>query len=208
MSEIELKREAIRVLKSLERMGEKEFVPSIGPVKGKILASIICKHKAKTALEIGTLAGYSAILIASLLSNDVNRKKAVVTTIEIDKKIASVAMKNVQKAGFSDKIEIIVGDALEAIPKLDQKFDLLFLDAAKDEYLRYLKMAEQKNLHKGSIIVADNVGVSEKEMLDYLEYVRNSGFYESKTIETELEFTPDVKDAIEMSVKKYEQVLD
>ena len=162
---------------------------------------ILGKNKAKTALEIGTLAGYSAILIASLLSNHVNRKKAVVTTIEIDKKIASVAMNNVQKAGFSDKIEIIVGDALEAIPKLDQKFDLLFLDAAKDEYLRYLKMAEQKNLHKGSIIVADNVGVSEKEMLDYLEYVRNSGYYKSETIETELEFTPGVKDAIEMSIK-------
>jgi predicted O-methyltransferase YrrM len=196
-----MKREVIRVLKSLERMGEKEFVPSIGPVKGKILVKIIRKHKAKTALEIGTLSGYSAILIASLLPNDGSRKKAVVTTIEIDKKIASVAMKNVQKAGFSDKIDIIIGDALETIPKLDQKFDLLFLDAAKDEYLRYLKLAEQKNLHKGSIVVADNVGVSEKQMLDYLEYVRNSGFYKSKTIETELEFTPGVKDAIEMSIK-------
>ena len=200
-SEIKLKREVIRVLKSLERMGEKEFVPSIGPVKGKILSKIIRKHKAKTALEIGTLAGYSAILIASLLPNDDTRKKAVVTTIEIDKKTASIAMKNVQKAGFSDKIEIIIGDALEAIPKLDHKFDLLFLDAAKDEYLRYLKLAEQKNLHKNSIVVADNVGVSEQQMLDYLEYVRNSGFYKSKTIETELEFTPDVKDAIEMSIK-------
>ena len=201
-SEIKLKREVIRVLKSLERMGEKEFVPSIGPVKGKILSKIIRKHKAKTALEIGTLAGYSAILIASLLPNDESRKKAVVTTIEIDKKTASIAMKNVQKAGFSDKIEIIIGDALEAIPKLDHKFDLLFLDAAKDEYLRYLKLAEQKNLHKGSIVVADNVGVSEKQMLDYLEYVRNSGFYKSKTIETELEYTPGVKDAIEISIKK------
>ena len=201
-SEIKLKREVIRVLKSLERMGEKEFVPSIGPVKGKILSKIIRKHKAKTALEIGTLAGYSAILIASLLPNDESRKKAVVTTIEIDKKTASIAMKNVQKAGFSDKIEIIIGDALEAIPKLDHKFDLLFLDAAKDEYLRYLKLAEQKNLHKNSIVVADNVGVSEQQMLDYLEYVRNSGFYKSKTIETELEYTPGVKDAIEMSIKK------
>jgi predicted O-methyltransferase YrrM len=201
-SEIKLKREVIRVLKSLERMGEKEFVPSIGPVKGKILSKIIRKHKAKTALEIGTLAGYSAILIASLLPNDESRKKAVVTTIEIDKKTASIAMKNVQKAGFSDKIEIIIGDALEAIPKLDHKFDLLFLDAAKDEYLRYLKLAEQKNLHKNSIVVADNVGVSEQQMLDYLEYVRNSGFYMSKTIETELEYTPGVKDAIEMSIKK------
>jgi predicted O-methyltransferase YrrM len=192
----------IRVLKSLERMGEREFVPSIGPVKGKILSKIIRKHKAKTALEIGTLAGYSAILIASLLPNDESRKKAVVTTIEIDKKTASIAMKNVQKAGFSDKIEIIIGDALEAIPKLDHKFDLLFLDAAKDEYLRYLKLAEQKNLHKNSIVVADNAGVSEQQMLDYLEYVRNSGFYMSKTIETELEYTPGVKDAIEMSIKK------
>ena len=53
----------IRVLKALERMGEKEFVPSIGPVKGKILAKIIRKYKSKTALEIGTLSGYSAILI-------------------------------------------------------------------------------------------------------------------------------------------------
>ena len=196
-----MKREVIRVLKSLERMGQKEFVPSIGPVKGKILAKIIRKYKAKTALEIGTLSGYSAILIASLLLDGGSRKKAVVTTIEIDKKIASVAMKNVHKAGFSDKIEIIIGDALEIIPKLDHKYDLLFLDAAKDEYLRYLKLAEQKNLHKGSIIVADNVGVSEKEMLDYLEYVRNSGYYMSETIETELEFTPGVKDAIEMSIK-------
>jgi predicted O-methyltransferase YrrM len=201
-SEIKLKREVIRVLKSLERMGEREFVPSIGPVKGKILSKIIRKHKAKTALEIGTLAGYSAILIASLLPNDESRKKAVVTTIEIDKKTASIAMKNVQKAGFSDKIEIIIGDALEAIPKLDHKFDLLFLDAAKDEYLRYLKLAEQKNLHKNSIVVADNAGVSEQQRLDYLEYVRNSGFYMSKTIETELEYTPGVKDAIEMSIKK------
>lgn len=201
-SEIKLKREVIRVLKSLERMGEKEFVPSIGPVKGKILSKIIRNHKTKTALEIGTLAGYSAILIASLLPNDESRKKAVVTTIEIDKKTASIAMKNVQKAGFSDKIEIIIGDALEAIPKLDHKFDLLFLDAAKDEYLKYLKLAEQKNLHKNSIVVADNVGVSEQQMLDYLEYVRNSGFYMSKTIETELEYTPGVKDAIEMSIKK------
>ena len=201
-SEIKLKREVIRVLKSLERIGEREFVPSIGPVKGKILSKIIRKHKAKTALEIGTLAGYSAILMASLLPNDDSRKKAVVTTIEIDKKTASIAMKNVQKAGFSDKIEIIIGDALEAIPKLDHKFDLLFLDAAKDEYLRYLKLAEQKNLHKNSIVVADNVGVSEQQMLDYLEYVRNSGFYKSKTIETELEYTPGVKDAIELSIKK------
>ncbi|HEY6883747.1 MAG TPA: hypothetical protein VI278_06895 [Nitrososphaeraceae archaeon] len=77
-----------------------------------------------------------------------------------------------------------------------------FLDAAKDEYLRYLNLAEAKNLiEKGDIVIADNVGVSRNEMLDYLDYVRNSGIYKSETIETMLEFTDDVKDAIEVSIK-------
>jgi predicted O-methyltransferase YrrM len=104
-------------------------------------------------------------------------------------------------AGLSDKIHIIVGNALDVIPKLDLIFDLLFLDAAKDEYLKYLKLAENKNLKKGSIVVADNVEVSKNEMLDYLEYVRNSGIYKSETIETALEFTPNIRDAIEVSIK-------
>ena len=104
-------------------------------------------------------------------------------------------------AGLSDKIDIAVGNALEVIPKLDLIFDLLFLDAAKDEYLKYLKLAENKNLKKGSIVVADNVEVSKNEMLDYLEYVRSSGIYKSETINTILEFTPNVRDAIEVSIK-------
>jgi predicted O-methyltransferase YrrM len=82
------------------------------------------------------------------------------------------------------------------------KFDLLFLDAAKDEYLKYLKLAEDKALNKGAVIVADNVEVSKNEMLDYLKYVRSSGeIYKSETIETTLEFTPNVRDAIEVSIK-------
>ena len=82
------------------------------------------------------------------------------------------------------------------------KFDLLFLDAAKDEYLKYLKLAEDNVLKKGAVIVADNVEVSKNEMIDYLEYVRSSGgIYKSETIETALEFTPNVRDAIEVSIK-------
>jgi predicted O-methyltransferase YrrM len=67
--------------------------------------------------------------------------------------------------------------------------------------LIYLKLAEEKSLEKDAIIVADNVEVSKNEMLDYLEYVRQSGIYKSQTIETLLEFTPNVKDAIEVSIK-------
>ena len=188
---------ALQVLKSLEEMAEKEFVPSIGPIKGKIVADIIKKYQPENILEIGTLYGYSAILMANTLSG----LDGKVVTIEIDKSIADIARKNIADAGLSEKIEVIVGNALDIIPKLNQKFQLMFLDAAKVEYLKYLKSAEKKCLEKGAVIVADNVGVSKNEMLDYLEYVRSSGVYKSETIETVLEFTPNIKDAIEISVK-------
>jgi predicted O-methyltransferase YrrM len=74
---------------------------------------------------------------------------------------------------------------------------LLFLDAAKNEYLTYLKLAEDKTLKKGVVIVADNLEVSKNEMQDYLEYVRSSGLYRSDTIETTLEFSPNVRDALD-----------
>lgn len=190
---------AENVLKSIEEIGKNQFIPSIGPIKGKIIAEIVKKHKPKCILEIGTLYGYSAILMANLVADD-NYGKVV--TIEIDKAFADIAKRNIQDAGLKEKIDIIVGNALEVIPRLSYKFNLLFLDAAKDEYLRYLNLAEAKNLiEKGDIVIADNVGISKNEMLDYLDYVRNSGIYKSETIETMLEFTDDVKDAIEVSIK-------
>lgn len=193
---------AENVLKSIEEIGKNQFIPSIGPIKGKIIAEIVKKHKPKCILEIGTLYGYSAILMANLVADD-NYGKVV--TIEIDKAFADIAKRNIQDAGLKEKIDIIVGNALEVIPRLGYKFDLLFLDAAKDEYLRYLNLAEAKNLiEKGDIVIADNVGISKNEMLDYLDYVRNSGIYKSETIETMLEFTDDVKDAIEVSIKVFQ----
>jgi predicted O-methyltransferase YrrM len=189
------------VLKSLEKMAKKEFVPSIGPVKGRIITEIIRKYNAKNILEVGTLYGYSAILMA-VAASDILHEDRKVVTMEIDRSIADIARKNVAAAGLSEKIIVIVGDALEVIPKLDWKFDLLFLDAAKSEYLTYLKLAEDKALKRGAVIVADNVEVSKNEMLDYLKYVRSSGgIYKSETIETTLEFTPNVRDAIEVSIK-------
>jgi predicted O-methyltransferase YrrM len=186
-----------QVLKSLEKMAEKEFVPSIGPIKGKIIKDTIKRYRPKDILEIGTLYGYSAILMAStLLGSD-----GKVVTIEIDKFLAETAKKNIVDAGLSEKTEVITGNALDIIPILDRKFQLMFLDAAKREYLEYLKSAEKYCLEKGAVIIADNVKVSKDEMQDYLEYVRNSGIYTSRTIETTLEFTPNIEDAIEISIK-------
>jgi predicted O-methyltransferase YrrM len=189
----------LRVLKSLEEMGKKQFVPSIGPVKAKIIANIIKKHKPKRILEIGTLYGYSAIIMANLLDDTADSVGSVVT-IERDKTVAKTARKNMEDAGLLRKVDIIVGDALEVIPRLRGKFDLLFIDATKEEYLSYLKRAE-KYLGKGAVVIADNVGIYENQMLDFLEYVRNQGRYRSQTIETKLEFTEGVRDAIELSIR-------
>jgi predicted O-methyltransferase YrrM len=193
---------AIDILNSLDEIGKKQFMPSIGPVKGKIIADIIREYKPKKILEIGSLYGYSAILMASVMSSYDGDDDIKVVTIEINKNNGSIAKGNIKDAELLNKIELITGDALEVIPKLGYKFDLLFLDAAKDQYLQYLKLSEEINIIKNdSIIIADNVGISKNEMMDYLEYVRNSGKYKSKTIETTLEFSKDVRDAIEVSIR-------
>jgi predicted O-methyltransferase YrrM len=207
------RKKVLDVLSEIEDLAKRNSLPSIGPIKGKILGDIIKKHKPKRILEIGTLHGYSAILMANILlsinddnDNDHNNipKKIIVTCLEIDKNLVNIAIRNIEKAGLSDRIEIITGDALDIIPRLDNnhyRFNLVFIDAIKEQYLSYLKLLEENDLlNKKSIIVADNVLLYEKEMKDYLEYVRNSGRYSSYTTETTLEFNKNVKDALEVSI--------
>ena len=186
------------LLRELEQIAKSEHLPSIGPIKGKIISDIIKRYKPTKILEIGTLHGYSAILMMDLLFDD-----GKLITIEIDKNLADIARKNIAKAGLSDKIEVISGNALEVIPTLTgYKFDLIFLDAAKSEYLQYLRLLEEKHLmKKDSVVVADNVILFENEMKDYLEYVRSSDRYKSQTTETTLEFNKNVKDALEISLR-------
>ncbi|MFQ5888113.1 MAG: O-methyltransferase [Candidatus Hydrothermarchaeales archaeon] len=184
-----------KVLRALERMGEKQFVPSIGPVKGRVLEKVIKDHRVKKLLEIGTLYGYSAILAARNLPAE-----GKVISLEIDPETAKHAWKNIESSGLEDKIEVIVGDAKETLPEIHDKLDLLFIDAKKEEYLRYLKLAE-KNLKKGSVVVADNVGIFKEEMKDYLDYVRGSKRYTSETVKIPLEFTKDTWDAMEISIQ-------
>src|SRR3954454_13184660 len=141
---------AIDILNLLDEMGKKQFMPSIGPIKGKIISDIIREYKPKKILEIGSLYGYSAILMANVMSgydgDDDDDIKVV--TIEIDKNNGDIAKGSIKDAELLNRIELITGDALEVIPKLGYKFDLLFLDAAKDQYLQYLKLSEEVNIIK------------------------------------------------------------
>ena len=204
-----------KVLQDIEKTAKKEFLPSIGPIKGKIMKDIIKEHKPEKALEIGTLHGYSAILITiNILIQKAGKKKMnidfennssepILITLEKDREMAQIARSNIENSGLSDKIHLIYGDGLKEIPKLKSKykFDMVFLDATKSEYLKYLQLIEQYGLlNKRAVVVADNVIMYEDEMEDYLDYVRNSGNYISRTTKTTLEFNKKIKDALEVSI--------
>ena len=201
----------LKILAEIEETARKEFLPSIGPIKGKIIEDVIKQYKPKEVLEIGTLHGYSAILIANIIlsgkydNENFNSKSSstepILISVEKDQKLANIARKNIEKARLSEKIQVINGDALEIIPRLKSKFNMIFLDATKSEYLKYLQLIEKYSLlNKRAVVVADNVLIYENEMKDYLDYVRNSGKYISRTTETSLEFTKNVKDALEVSI--------
>jgi len=207
----ELNNNILKILAEIEKTARKEFLPSIGPIKGKIIEDVIKQYKPKMVLEIGTLHGYSAILIANIIlsgkydNENFNSKSSstepILISVEKDQKLANIARKNIEKARLSEKIQVINGDALEIIPRLKSKFNMIFLDATKSEYLKYLQLIEKYSLlNKRAVVVADNVLIYENEMKDYLDYVRNSGKYISRTTETSLEFSKNVKDALEVSI--------
>lgn len=168
---------AEEILLEIEDLSTQQFLPIVGPVKGKVLADLVRNKKPRRVLEIGTLVGYSAILMAKNLSGE-----GKITSVEINPELAQIARENIKRAGFEDKVEIIVGDALEVLPKLSESLDFVFIDAAKEEYLSYLKLIEDK-LSPGAVIVADNAKIFAEAMSDYLSYVRDSGKYKSQFID-------------------------
>lgn len=178
-----------RVLSRIEEEAERYGLPIIGRRKAKVLARLIRRFKPRRVLEVGTLVGYSAIVIASELGEG-----GEVVTVERDRVRARIAERNIEEAGLKSRVKVVVGDALEEIPRIEGFFDMMFIDASKSEYLSYLKLAEGK-LRRGAVVVADNVGGGFSRLLrDYLDYVRGSGRYVSWTI-------PVGWDAFEVSVK-------
>jgi predicted O-methyltransferase YrrM len=124
---------------------------AVAPNQGKLLNILARMMGAKRILEVGTLGGYSAIWLARALPAD-----GKLVTLEYDPKHAEVARANIARAGLGDKVEVIVGAALETLPTLSGPFDLFFIDADKQSNADYFRWA-LKLAHKGSVIIVDNV---------------------------------------------------
>jgi predicted O-methyltransferase YrrM len=124
---------------------------NVAPNQGKLLAMLAGLVGARRILEIGTLAGYSAIWMARALPPD-----GRLVTLEYEPRHAEVARRNLERAGLAERVEIRVGAALESLPHVAGPFDLVFIDADKPSNPDYFEWA-LKLSRPGGLIVVDNV---------------------------------------------------
>jgi predicted O-methyltransferase YrrM len=121
-----------------------------GPVQGRFLEMISRMIGPVAILEVGTFTGYSAICLAQGLAQG-----GKLHTIEAEGAFAEIAKEYFHKAGLENQIVLHEGDALKIIPQLNETFDLVFIDAAKEHYLDYYNLVFDK-VRKGGYILADN----------------------------------------------------
>ena len=135
---------------------------------GRFLRVLIASSGAKHVVEIGGAYGYSAIWMGMGLRETGGR----LTTIEFDPARAKTAADNIRRAGLADIVTVVPGDAFAEIPKLPGSFDLVFLDAWKRDYKRFLELMLPRITPRG-LFVAHNVVNKESEMRDFLDAIKN-----------------------------------
>jgi predicted O-methyltransferase YrrM len=136
---------------------------------GRFLRVMVATRGAKHALEIGGASGYSAIWIGMGLRETGGR----LVTIEYDAVRAKELAENIRRAGLSDIVQVVSGDAFQQIPKVPGTFDFVFLDAWKKDYKRFLDVVYPR-LDKGGLFLAHNVVNKRSEMGDFLDAVQKN----------------------------------
>jgi caffeoyl-CoA O-methyltransferase len=139
---------------------------------GRFLRLMVASSGAKKALEIGGASGYSAIWIGMGL-RDTGGK---LVTIEYDPVRAKELAENIRRAGLSDIVQVVAGDAFQQIPKVAGTFDFVFLDAWKKDYKRFFDMVYPR-LDKGGLFLAHNVVNKRTEMGDFLDTIQKPSLW-------------------------------
>ena len=183
----------MQLLKEMEKYAIEENVPIINQEGLLILKDLILVYKPKSILEIGTAIGYSAMNMH--LINDIK-----VTTIERDEKMYNKAVEYIKRAELEDKINLIYSDALLFDNSNLESVDMLYIDAAKGQYIKFFEKYVS-NLNEGGVIIFDNllfhgfVKMEQKDiknrntrqlirkLKEFLEYIQNHPEYDFELIE-------------------------
>ena len=193
-------------LQKIKEKALEEHIPIIMDDTLKVVDEILTKIKPTKILEIGTAVGYSAMCFSEYL-----QEGGIIDTIERDEERIAEAKQNIVKVGVAEKINILEGDAVEILPTLTEKYDMVFIDAAKGKYPFFLKEALRMLNEDNGVILADNILYKGYVMSDYNKHkqrtaVRNLRQYikdvtENENLETEI---LEVGDGIAVSkIKKY-----
>ena len=139
------------LLREIEIYADENHIPIVNKEVGVLLQVLTKIAGAKKVLEVGTAIAYSALLFSEAMGEDGH-----ITTIERNKRMIPLAKENIQKAGKTENIRLIEGDATEIIKQLKEKYDLIFLDGAKGHY-KYLLKESIDLLNPGGILISDNI---------------------------------------------------
>ncbi len=143
------------------------------PGDARFLRIIVQSMKAKRGIEVGSATGYGALFMGMGFEHTGGE----LITIDISPKMVKACRENIKKMGLEKTVKCVEGDALEVIPKLEGKFDFVFIDALKEDYFKYFK-AISPMLLPGAVIVADNVIKFENQMKDFLDFMENDPAYD------------------------------
>ena len=173
-----------KILIRIKENAIKEHIPIIMDDTLEVIGNILKTNKPKLILEIGTAVGYSAICFSKYLAEN-----GRIDTIERDEERIKEAKINLKEMGLEEIIRIYEGDAVDILPTLNEKYDMVFIDAAKGKYPFFLKEA-LRMLNKDGIIFADNILYKGYVMSDYNKHkqrtaVRNLREYIKEVTENE-----------------------
>ncbi|MBW7992400.1 MAG: methyltransferase domain-containing protein [Planctomycetes bacterium] len=157
-----------------------------------MLRILVESSRSKRGIEVGSATGFGAVNMGIAFE----RTGGHLYTLEIDPQMAKTCRDNLQKVGLENTVTCIEGDALKTLPKLKGKYDFVFIDAVKSDYLKYFKMIEPK-LKIGAVVVGDNVIRSARAMKDFLDYMQESPNYDTVIIRASME----KKDGMSISYK-------
>ena len=173
-------------LEKIKEKALKEYIPIIMDDTLEVIDKILKENKPTKVLEIGTAVGYSAMCFSEYL-NDGGR----IDTIERDEERIAEARVNIVNVGVADKINIIEGDAVEILPTLNDKYDMIFIDAAKGKYPFFLKES-LRLLADDGIIFADNILYKGYVMSDYNKHKQRTAVRNLREYIHEVTENPDL----------------